>query len=80
MAYEHELLDKLTMSNVFSARSLTNGRAMMGIFWLARSCWVWFPRSICSFASILYGTDIAADGEVGGWGGGGGMVDFKSIL
>ncbi len=54
-----------TMSNVFFALSLTNGRAMMGILALARGCSPEeLPSSSSSETSILYGTDMARDVEL----------------
>lgn len=53
------------MSNVFLARSLTKGRAMIGILSLALGCWVLPPTRSSSDASILYGTDMAGNVLVG---------------
>ena len=46
------------MSKVFFALSLTNGRAIMGIFALALGCSLVWPTNSSSEASILYGTDM----------------------
>lgn len=60
-----------TISKVFFARSLTNGRAMMGIFSLARSWVPWPSAGRPVEASIRYGTDIMAAVDMGNEGSGG---------
>jgi len=55
------MVTDLTISNVFFALSLTNGRAMMGIRSLALGWPLLLPNISSCEASILYGTDIVDD-------------------